>query len=233
MKLVARLGICTAALALCAPSAHAQEPGKRLDTAGRRDDVALMFAKISDCMVKDHPNIVRRWLSLLPGSKAEDQYVSTQVGAMTVCMELGDSRVTTRANLAYEAAEIRPFLAASAARSVARRAAATLPFEANAPAWFVEPLKSLAETDPVNRVALIQQDFGHCVMVANWQASVALVRSEAGTKDEDAAIAALVPALGPCVQAGTTVSLTKSAVRKAINEPFYHAVADARQEATK
>lgn len=233
MKSAARLCLVLVSASLLTAPVLASEAEPRLQKVGTKDDVSLIFARIGKCILESHSDKARKWLLLIPGSHFETEYVMTQEGALTVCMEHGDSRVVTRGRLTYVASEIRPYIAAAAARSVAYKAPAALPIDPDASPWFNAPLRKLDVLAPRDKIALIQQEFGHCVMKANWAASRDLIRSSPNSRQEDAAIAALIPALGPCVPAGTTVQLTKASVRNALNEPFYHAVTDEKQEAAK
>jgi hypothetical protein len=88
--------------------------------------------------------------------------------------------------------------------------------------WFSDGLAALGKEAPFDRRAMIQQDIGHCIIVANWTASRNLLRSSVGSKDEAAAIASLKPSIGPCLPMGEQFRITKSVLRSVLSEPFYH-----------
>ncbi len=209
-------------LILLATPALAQPTGTRVGRTASERDVALVLAKIGSCMARTRPEVVRRWLNLIPGSKAEEEFVATQEGVLSVCMEHGDSRVVTYGRLDYVASELRPFVALSAGTLAAQAAPAERPLAPGLKPWFSDGLAALGKEAPLDKRAMVQQEIGHCVVVASWTASRNFLRSTVGSKDETAAIAALRPSIGPCLPMGEQFRLTKSVLRSLLSEPFYH-----------
>ena len=60
--------------------------------------------------------------------------------------------------------------------------------------------------------------FGECIARADFAASDRLVRSEPTSDAERAAFAAIVPLISPCIEAGSSVSLAKPALRIIITD---------------
>ena len=183
-------------------------------------DLRPILAKIGTCMAEHQAKAVDTWLNFLPGSGAEDKFVMTQEGALTVCMEGGS--IQTRGKLAYVTGDLRPYVATAAAVRAARVASATLNLGNASKPWFEQALSKLPQDGAFDKRAIVQQDFGHCVVIGNWRASRDFILSRSGSDAENASFAALVPLLGPCVSQGAQVAITKPMVRQAVSEPFYH-----------
>lgn len=209
-------------LILIATPALAQPTGTRIGRSASERDVALVLAKIGSCMARTRPVVVRRWLNLIPGSKAEEDFVATQEGVLSVCMEHGDSSVVTHGRLHYVASELRPHVALSAGALAARAAPEARSLAAGLKPWFSDGLAGLGKDATFDKRAIVQQDIGHCIIVANWAASRDFLRSTAGSKDEAAALASLKPAIGPCLPMGEQFRITKTILRNLLSEPFYH-----------
>lgn len=73
------------------------------------------------------------------------------------------------------------------------------------------------------RVSVIR--FGECVVHKDPVNSLAFVKAEAGSGREDKALAVLGPAFGECVNAGTTVKLSRSNIEAALAEAIYRMTA--------
>ncbi len=208
-------------LILVATPALAQPTGTRIGRTASERDVALVLAKIGSCMARDRPIVVRRWLNLIPGSKVEEDFVATQEGVLTVCMEYGDSSVVTHGRLHYVASELRPYVALAAGALAAQAAPAARLLAPGLKPWFSDALAALGNEAPFDKRTIVQHDIGHCIVVANWSASRNFLRSAVGSKDETAALASLRPSIGPCLPMGEQFRITKSVLRSVLSEPFY------------
>lgn len=207
---------------LMATPALAQPTGTRIGMTASERDVSLVLAKIGSCMARTRPEVVRRWLDLLPGSQAEEDFVATREGPLSVCMEHGDSSVVTYGRLHYVASELRPHIALSAAALAARAAPEARSLAPGLKPWFSDGLAALGKEATFDKRAIIQQDIGHCIILANWTASRDFLRSPAGSKDEAAALGSLKPAIAPCLPMGEQFRITKTVLRNVLSEPFYH-----------
>jgi hypothetical protein len=67
----------------------------------------------------------------------------------------------------------------------------------------------------------ILMDFADCVVRADFPNSDKIVRSEPGSPQENAALAALMPSLGPCMVSGFKVTLNRSVVSAVLSEALY------------
>jgi hypothetical protein len=68
--------------------------------------------------------------------------------------------------------------------------------------------------------------FGDCVVAADPARADALVRTVDGSKEEGAAVSALMPALGGCIQAGQSIALSPVPLRAWLREALWHAATD-------
>jgi hypothetical protein len=210
-------------LAALGGAALAQPTGTRMGrTADDQRDVGVVLEKIGRCMARTQPEITRKWLDLVPGSDAEAKFVMLQEPRLEVCMEHGDSRIVTTGQLEYVPVDIRRYAALEAAFRAAAAAPATLPAGASEKPWVADALTKMTKGAEIDTRSIVQQDFGHCVVIANWAAARDFLRSKPRSKEETAAIEALKPALGPCIDNGAKVELTKPGIRYALSEPFYH-----------
>jgi|UPI000687A82F hypothetical protein len=82
-------------------------------------------------------------------------------------------------------------------------------------------LEELALNRQKALVAIYLSKFGECVVRSNPVASYQLINSKILTPEESAAFTALAPSFGPCVEAGQSFKLDKSAVRGTIAMNLY------------
>lgn len=210
-------------LAALSGSALAQPTGSRIGrTADDQRHVGLVLEKVGRCMARTQPEVTRKWLDLIPGSAAEAKFVLLQEPRLGVCMDHGDSKLVVSGELEYIPVDIRRYVALEAGLRAAVAAPGALPAGASAKPWFSDALARMKKGEEIDTRSIVQQDFGHCVVVANWAAARDLLRSTPRSSEETAAIEALKPALGPCIDSGAKVELTKAGIRSAMSEPFYH-----------
>lgn len=69
------------------------------------------------------------------------------------------------------------------------------------------------------RIVLVR--FGECVMRQHPEEALSFVTADAGSSQETNALGVLSPALGACVQQGTTIELSRSMLEAAIAEAIY------------
>ena len=82
-------------------------------------------------------------------------------------------------------------------------------------------LAELASKRQRQVAAIVMSRYGECVVRTSPAASYALLMSQPTTPSEDAAIAALKPAFGNCVEAGQTFALDKATLRGTVAMNYY------------
>lgn len=88
-----------------------------------------------------------------------------------------------------------------------------------------EPTDMLKEmngaTDSASRQYMAQRDLGECIVRAAPKASRELLLAKSTTSRENAAFAAVIPKIGPCLVQGYTVALSKIYVTSIVAEALY------------
>ncbi len=231
MKPVRALMLAAALLGLVsiAVPAPAQRTGTRMGrnaTNTQRDANALILI-IGNCLAQRRPELVRRWLNLLPGSREEAELLDAQEGDFDVCVDddqliLGGDRLLT-----YSPRRLRVPTALAMVRRALPRAPAQSPVPAQADPWFAAPLAALPSGSTIDRGSLLAQEFGHCLAVTDWPSSRALLAARPDSQEEARAFQALSPILGSCLPQGLRLEITPKSLREYLAEPFYHLLAGA------
>lgn len=84
-------------LLLAAAEAAAQRTGSRMGRTaevGNTDDAELALALIARCVAARRPDLVRRWLAILPGTREELDLINREREDLGLCLE--DARTRTR-----------------------------------------------------------------------------------------------------------------------------------------
>lgn len=217
-----RLAVFLSALLVLANSAAvAQRTGSRLGREASLKDAVTAMRMIAECFYDREPKDTHLWLDTLPGDPRETKLLQRDAANLTPCLD-SDKIVFDGKAVSMKPAVLRRSVGAA----MARRVLMTSPHPA-APApdtrpWFAEALAKLPAGAAVNRSSLAIQEFGHCVAIARWDDSVALIKSNDDSTDEKAAVARIVPVLSGCLDAGDTIHVTARNLREIVGEPVYH-----------
>ncbi|WP_066824951.1 hypothetical protein [Sphingomonas mali] len=167
----------------------------------------------AECVVDNDIRDVRALLKTVPGSPSETEATSKVLVYYGGCsdnkMAAGTFSWRERAEIAEAA--LAPMLRKSpdVAGAVARDGWA-LAMPANA-----KPADYAAVTIGVRMM-------GDCLVRANPQGSLALLRSDRGSADEASAINSLSGNIAACVPAGQLLKLKRQDLRLVVAEPLYH-----------
>ncbi len=168
------------------------------------------------CVADNEPGIARALLATLPGSAAEAKMRNQVAEIFTACNDgvwvAGDG-----------VARVRPAIAAAMVAYDIEHGKPR-PAAASASPWYAKAVAQGAPGRDFDPVALGMQEFGTCVVAAAPGPATRLVVSGPGGSEERAAIAALKPALSPCVVQGKPITLKPAALRMLLAEPLYHAM---------
>jgi hypothetical protein len=213
-------------LSLAAGAAAAQTRIGRSAEAGNVDDAELAMALMARCIADRRPELVRRWLAMLPGTREELALLRREEPDFSFC--LGDREL----DMAGRSLRFQPRAARRpVALAVVERGLSQAPNEAPLPPdsdpWFVAPMAAMSAQTRVDRGSLAVQDFGHCVALRAWADTRALFATEANSPAESAAVRRLAPVLGPCLAEGANIRITHRNLRLILAEPFYHIMAAA------
>ena len=169
---------------------------------------------VAQCVVDNDTHDAKALLATLPGSSDERRASAKLMDIYGGC---SDNRVVTGQIAWRERAEI----ANAALLSWLERGrfdAATPPPRAR---WALTVGDSQFGYDR-NLVSIRQ--FGDCVVALNPADALRLARSDRGSGDERAAIAALVPALNDCLAPGKNFTTKRDDLRLIVAEPLYHMI---------
>ncbi|MGN6818582.1 MAG: hypothetical protein ACTHJR_07910 [Sphingomonas sp.] len=172
---------------------------------------------IAECVVDNDLSDVRWLLKTLPGSAAEAKATKKVLVFYGGCSDnkaaAGALAWRERAEIAEAAAigllgRSRPDVVAATAQG---GWALTLPRGASPPADY-----------DANSVGM--RMLGDCVVRANPQGALALIRADRGSAAETTAIAGLSGNFASCVARGKTFKLKRQDLRLVVAEPLYHAL---------
>ena len=197
-------------LALLAASAVSLPAAAQTMESAERD--------IAQCLVDNDSSRVASLLRTLPGSAAERRVSKPLIQLYGACYD----NVPAQGAFAWRD---RAQLAAAAVAGGAGKRGLDLASAARQPGWMLEPAAGqVAGTDyDASSVSLL--GFGACIVKLAPEASLALVRAEAMTAAEAAAVTALKPAVADCIQPGQKLRLTRENLRLIVSEPLYHLLA--------
>jgi len=211
-------------LLFVANEAGGQPTGSRFGRsaqAGNVDDAELAMALMARCIADRRPELVRRWLALLPGTREELALLRHDAPDFSFCLADRDLIMEGRSLRFQPRAARRPVALAVVERTLSQ-APNEAPLPPDSDPWFVAPLAALSAQTRVDRGSLAVQDFGHCVALREWADTRALFATEAGSPAESAAVRRLTPVLGPCLTEGANIRITHRNLRLILAEPFYH-----------
>jgi hypothetical protein len=182
---------------------------------------AKLGRSAAECTVDQAYGSVATLLQTLPGSSDEEKAARRVAPVFAACgAELAISPFSQalgngRADLA----------AAAARRELAK---GNMPSSGAVTPWYATAVAGGGLGHGYDAVSLGMQEFGTCVVGAAGTASAQLVRSDAGSAEERAAIAAIRPVLAGCVAQGKPLHMTLDQLRLMVAEPLYHVIADGR-----
>jgi len=184
----------------------------RMDRAARADAVRTM-QRFSACVVgRTSPAKLEAYLRLPPGSSASNRAmdkISTDVCA--------PNRPAGGYELRFQANVMRAALYDSLYRMRYRTGPADISR--------VSKLDFVSEFDaseePLSSASLYFRSIGDCVARAKPALAHDLLMTRQGSKEEDAAIKAIVPSVAPCVPQGSTLRFSAPVLRGDIAEALY------------
>ena len=214
--------MCALMLAFVAGEAAAQpasESGIALAQDHRAKDAEeLAMEALARCFAARRGNLSRHWFAVLPGPPDETAVFRRESHSISSGMRgAGRGRHVQRGTLR------RPLALVLVERGVSQTPE-NAPLSSDAQPWFVTPLAALPAGSPVDRGALVVQDFGHCVALRAWRDVRALFSVEPGSSEETAIVERLAPVLGPCLSENADFLVTRRNLRLMLAEPFYQIV---------
>ena len=220
-----RRAACLAAIALTVAATTpslAQRIGSRIGRdAGPKDGMAAL-AIIADCVGSRHPAYVRRWMMSLPGTQEEQTILDQQQdGDLSLCMS-SDKLVMDGKAIRFKARTLRAPVAMVLVRQQMRAWPTALPVTAKAEPWFESKLAAWPRGQEIDGMSISLLDFGHCVALAQWASVHDLLIAKEGSPEEQRAVKALAPVLGPCLTSDVQLTVTPDTLRKVLSEPVYH-----------
>jgi len=153
----------------------------------------------------------------MPGSPAEAEASKTVLAYWGGC----NDNVVASGSLAWRE---RAALADAALKTKLGRRKPNMPSAAQTPGWSLVLASGSVAGSDYDATSVGMRQFGDCVVAKEPQAALDLVRSPVGSKEENAAIAALSPSLGGCITAGQNVRLKRDNLRLLLAEPLYHVI---------
>lgn len=230
MRLGRSAAILASLLLVATAEAGAQRTGRiqRTAEAGNVEDAELAMGIMARCVASRREAMVRIWFAMLPGTREEAALIRGETNDLSLCLE-DDRLVMAGRAIRFPPGSLRRPVALALVERRISEAPEEAPIGPDSEPWFVAPLGALPSGRPVDRGALVIQDFGHCVVLGAWRESRALFATRSGSDEENAAVDRLMPKLGPCLAAGVTINVTRRNLRLMLAEPFYQVVARARR----
>jgi len=220
-----RAAFALALVAICA-GLPAQPTGSRIGRTaqnGNVDDAELALEIMARCVASRRPDLVRRWMALLPGTAEERQLVLSQVDDLGLCTE-SNELVLAGHEIRFQPRLLRRPLALAVVRRRLAQTPAVAPVGQDAEPWFSSRIAGLGPDAALDRGSLATQDFGHCVVLHAWPDARALFAAALDSAEEASVVQRLTPVLGPCLSEGVTINITRRNLRLILAEPFYHLI---------
>jgi hypothetical protein len=171
--------------------------------------------EIAECVVDNDKADVRALLKTVPGSPAEAKVIEKLLVFYGGC---SGNKLATGTFSWRERAEI-----AEAALAGARdRKGPDIVAAVGQEGWGLalpSSSKASVDYDPVN---VGVRTLGECILRANPQGALALVRTDRGGAGETATVNDLSGNLAACLPAGQTLKLKRQDLRLVVAEPLYH-----------
>jgi len=170
----------------------------------------------AECVVDNAGVAVSKLLDTVPGSPAEVQASKAVLAYWGGC----NDNVVASGSLAWRE---RAALADAALKAKLARRKPDLT-AASDKGWSLPLVSGSVAGSDYDATSVGMRQFGDCVVRKEPQAALDLVRSPVGSKEENAAIAALSPSLSGCITAGQNVRLKRDNLRLLLAEPLYHVI---------
>ncbi|PTS72765.1 hypothetical protein DBR17_19050 [Sphingomonas sp. HMWF008] len=158
---------------------------------------------------------------MVPGQPAERALLSHDADNLSPCLD-SQQIVFDNKQVGFQPRVLRGPVGAAMARKLLLRHPNPPAPDADAKPWFYAALAKMQPGEYRDNQSLAVQEFGHCVAVARWNESLALIKSDDGSPEEKAAVDGLIPALSGCLANGTQIKITRRNLRNIIGEPVYH-----------
>lgn len=213
--------VVTSMMFSAATPLNAQRTGTRIGRDANVKDGVTALRLIAECYNDRAPKSVRKWLETLPGAPSESEIVSRDAENLSSCLD-SNKVVFDGKEVSFKARTLRRAVGAEMARKLLLTNTDVLAPAADAKLWFYEQMAKLPTDAHVDRSSLASQEFGHCVALAKWDDSRRLLLSQDDSTEEWQAVQNMIPALGPCLITGSTITITKRNLREIIGEPVYH-----------
>lgn len=193
--------------------------------AGADEAAALREVRATaECVVEQKASLVRDLLGTLPGSDEENRAATRLKTIYATCS--GDKFALAISKSSQGLFNGRSGLAAAAVLVAMDGRSVDTSRVQGAQAWYANAITGKPAGRGYDAVAINTQEFGTCVVKAAPAGAVQLVRSKAGSAEEEQALAAIKPVLSGCVFQGKPISMNRNHLRLMIAEPLYHAIVD-------
>lgn len=169
------------------------------------------------CLIRVRPEMVRAWLSTLPGTAAELKLIRSMDASFHTCFSSWPNAYAST----FDGAGIRRGLVREMLRRSSPLPAGT-PAGLSSGAWYPAEQAGDAAAAP----ALLANDLGFCLARTDWPATRALVLAGEGTAEEKAALGRIVPQVAGCLPPGQKVTLDRDRLRTILFETVYHAITE-------
>lgn len=217
MRTFGLLGVAALAALICCSvtvsPVHAQQ--ERLERYADR---------IADCFIQRAPEVARRWLGTLPGSREEASVYYRRTGGFEVCADSANVGDVWSTRIGRQ--RQRELVAAAVLRADYPSLPLALPQQVSTGTWISRQMVGLSTQTHVDRTAVQMLLFGDCLARSQWPAVMRLLQSDRRSEAEREAINELRPHLASCLPLGLTLRIDPQVMRTVVTEPVYHILLD-------
>ena len=185
-------------------------------------DAKGVFDIMVRCVGERNPAYARRILEAMPGSDLEHKEIFGNEGDLGMCMDDRSRRliIGDHVEMTMSARSFRIALAAVMAREALEGVDPSR--LSAAPSWISTRYNADTGADPQrDTMQLGLYQFGDCVVAASPAQAAQLIASGPESAEGKAAVQAMIPSLGPCLQNGAQMKLTEASLAVALAEPLY------------
>lgn len=190
----------------------------------QQERLEIYADRIAQCFIERNPEVARRWIGTLPGSREEGVLHYRWWYLFGHCAQIANVGDVWRVSMNRQ--RERDLTAAALLRTDYPSIPDTLPPQAPTGTWLSRQVAALTPQAQVDRTALQMLMFGDCLARSQWAAVTRLIRSERRSDTERAAINDLRPHLAGCLPQGLTLRLDPQVMRTVVTEPVYHILLD-------
>jgi hypothetical protein len=177
-------------------------------------DIDQVASDVAECVVDNDIRDVRELLKTVPGSPSEGQATAKVLVYYGGC---NDNKVMTGTLSWRERAEI-----AEAALVPILGKAPDLAAGVGKDGWALAIPASAKSPGGYDAVNVGVRMMGDCIVRANPQGALALLRADRGSAAEATAVNGLSGNIATCLTAGQTLKLKRQDLRLVVAEPLYH-----------